>query len=65
MDSSKVKEKEAKIRFLEKILSHVSTKLNISIDVKPSKIVAGLEGDKTCHFLQLLAVVATADIEMD
>lgn len=63
MDSSKVKEKEAKIRFLEKILSHVSTKLNISIDVKPSKIVAGLEGDKTCHFLQLLAVVATADIE--
>ena len=44
-------------------MAHVSTKLNVSIDVKASKIVAGLEGNKTCHFLQLFTVVATKAIE--
>ena len=59
MDSSKVKSKESKIRFLEKIRNFVSDRLGISIDLRPSKVVAGLEPEKTCHFLQLFALMAS------
>ena len=58
MDSSKVKTKETKIIFLEKILDYVKYRLHISIDLRPSKVVAGLEPEKTCHFLQLLGTLA-------
>ena len=57
MDSSKVKNKDAKIRFLEKICNYVGDWLGVTVDLKPSKVVAGLEAKKTCHFLQLFAVV--------
>ena len=61
MVSSNVKEKAAKIAFLEKVISHVEGRLNIAVDVRAKKIVAGLEPDKTSRFLQLLAVAATAN----
>ncbi len=57
MDSSKVKNKDAKIRFLEKICDYVGDRLGVTVDLKPSKVVAGLETEKTCHFLQLFALV--------
>mmetsp|Transcript_37601 Transcript_37601/g.81935 ORF Transcript_37601/g.81935 Transcript_37601/m.81935 type:complete len:745 (-) Transcript_37601:1327-3561(-) len=61
MVSSNVKEKSAKIAFLEKIIKHVEGRLHIAVDVRAKKIVAGLEPDKTSRFLQLLAVAATAN----
>ena len=52
-----MKNKDAKIRFLEKICNYVGDRLGVTVDLKPSKVVAGLEAKKTCHFLQLFAVV--------
>lgn len=60
MDSSRLKDKQSKVQFLEKIISHVERVLKISITtVKPSKIVAGSEPDQTCYFLQLFALAST------
>ena len=59
MVSSNVKGKEAKLAFLSKFISHIEDVLGISVDVKPSKIVAGLEPEKTRYFLQLFIVAAT------
>ena len=53
-----VKEKEAKINFLSKIISHVEDELGVSVGVKPRKIVSGLEPDKTCYFFQLFVIAA-------
>eukprot|EP00957_Ditylum_brightwellii_P145919 11111984-Ditylum_brightwellii.AAC.1 len=61
MDSSNVKDKQSKMKFLEKIIKDVEKKLGLDIQAKPGKIVAGLEADKTCHLLQLFAVAATID----
>ena len=60
MVSSKVKEKEDKVVFLFKLISHVEKVLRVSINLKPSKIVAGLEADQTRHFLQLFVLAATS-----
>ena len=59
-DSAAFKDKASKISFLEKIINHVQLTLCISVDAKAGKIVAGLEGENTRHFLQLLAVAATS-----
>ncbi|GMH75498.1 hypothetical protein TL16_g06780 [Triparma laevis f. inornata] len=58
MDSKNVKEKPAKIDYLEKIIKHVGANLNTIVDARPAKIVAGLEAENTCRFLQLLALAA-------
>lgn len=58
MESSNVKTKESKIQFLEKILGYVKYRLRVSIDLRPSKVVAGLEPEKTCHFLQIFGILA-------
>ena len=57
--SSNVKDKSSKIAFLEKIIGHVESTLNESVHAHPSKIVAGMESEKTCHFLQMLVVAAS------
>ena len=51
------------MNFLEKVISKVEYSLKIDIDAKPSKIVSGLEADKTCKFLQLLVVASTKNDE--
>eukprot|EP00756_Hemistasia_phaeocysticola_P026773 Hpha_TRINITY_DN16083_c2_g2::TRINITY_DN16083_c2_g2_i1::g.117775::m.117775/K19680/TRAF3IP1, IFT54; TRAF3-interacting protein 1 len=56
LDSAKVTEKEAKIFFLQKIISSVNytLKLDPPLQAKPVKIVSGLESDHTNVFLQEL-----------
>jgi TRAF3-interacting protein 1 len=56
LDSQNIKEKQPKIDYLNKIIQCVSVHLNIEVDAKPAKIVAGLEPDDTNKFLQLLAI---------
>ena len=58
-DSSNVTNKASKLLFLDKIVKHVEGKLDTTIDINPKKVVAGLEPEKTCAFLQLLAAAAT------
>lgn len=52
LDAKAITDKEAKITFLQKMVDVVQLVNNEAIDVKPSKIVAGLEPDKTNIFLQ-------------
>ena len=59
MASSKTKDKQIKVQFLQKVISHVERILSITINVKPSKIVAGLEPENTCQFLQYFALAST------
>ncbi|KAL7487195.1 hypothetical protein ACHAW6_012792 [Cyclotella cf. meneghiniana] len=59
MDSTNINNKQNKIEFLEKLIRFLESELEISTDVKPSKIVAGLEAEKTRYLLQLFVVVAT------
>lgn len=56
LDSGSIKEKGPKIDYLNKIILCVSCQLNVDLDAKPAKIVAGLEPDDTNKFLQLLAI---------
>ncbi|OQS07054.1 TRAF3-interacting protein [Thraustotheca clavata] len=60
LDSNAIKEKQPKIDYLQKIISLASVHLNVEIEVKPAKIVAGLEPEDTNKFLQLLAIAAKA-----
>ena len=58
MDSCNLKDKVDRLAFLDKIIKHAEGRLSTTIDARPKKILAGLEPDKTCQFLQLLAVAA-------
>ncbi|RHY07806.1 hypothetical protein DYB36_002538 [Aphanomyces astaci] len=60
LDSNAIKEKQPKIDYLQKILHCVGCQLNVEVDAKPAKIVAGLEPDDTNKFLQLLVIAAKA-----
>jgi hypothetical protein len=59
MDTANINNKQTKIEFLEKLIRFLENELKLSIDVKPSKIVAGLEAGKTRYLLQLFVVIAT------
>ena len=65
MDSAKVQEKDAKVHFLQKIISSVNytLKLQPPLAAKPIKIVSGLEPEATNEFLQKLAGAAKVPIE--
>eukprot|EP01060_Flectonema_neradi_P037845 TRINITY_DN7751_c0_g1_i1.p1 TRINITY_DN7751_c0_g1~~TRINITY_DN7751_c0_g1_i1.p1 ORF type:complete len:491 (+),score=157.86 TRINITY_DN7751_c0_g1_i1:60-1475(+) len=65
MDSAKVTEKEAKVFFLQKIISSVNYTLKLSppLAAKPIKIVSGLEPAHTNDFLQKLATATKVPIE--
>uniref|UniRef100_K3WMZ2 TRAF3-interacting protein 1 n=1 Tax=Globisporangium ultimum (strain ATCC 200006 / CBS 805.95 / DAOM BR144) TaxID=431595 RepID=K3WMZ2_GLOUD len=56
LDSGSIKEKGPKIDYLNKIILCVSCQLNVELEAKSAKIVAGLEPDDTNKFLQLLAI---------
>lgn len=54
MDSKANHEKDAKINILAKMITLTEMIVGEKIDVKPQKIVAGLEPEKTNYFLQKL-----------
>ena len=55
---ARIKDKNAKMQFLEKIIRLVGIQLNTIVEARPAKIVAGLDAHLTNNFLQLLAVCA-------
>ncbi|KAG5479500.1 hypothetical protein LSCM1_04766 [Leishmania martiniquensis] len=59
LDSSKVTDKKAKIQFLERLIAAVETATGGPVGVRPTKIVAGEEADKTNELLQQLAKCAS------
>jgi TRAF3-interacting protein 1 len=52
MDSKANHEKDAKLSILTKMVTLVEAMVGEKIDVKPSKIVAGLEPERTNYLLQ-------------
>jgi TRAF3-interacting protein 1 len=52
-DSAALKDKSAKIAFLEKVCNLVGMQLNTMIDARPAKIVSGLEPENTNRLLQV------------
>ena len=63
LDSKSITDKEAKINFLVKLIQLTELVTGSQIDVKPSKIVAGQEAEKTNAFLQAMFAAATAGID--
>lgn len=59
MESSNVKEKQAKLQFLEKLIKFLESELSMSINVKPIKIISGQEPELTCYMLQIFTVLVT------
>ncbi|CAH4031875.1 unnamed protein product [Pieris brassicae] len=55
LKSDNVKDREAKITFLNKVIYVISKTVGKELNVKPSKIVAGQEPEKTNELLQCLA----------
>ena len=54
LDAKSINERDQKINFLAKMVGVVELMIGEKIDVKPAKIVAGLEPEKTNAFLVLL-----------
>ena len=63
LDGKAITEKDAKINFLVKLLQLTELVIGEQIDVKPTKIVAGHEPEKTNFFLQQMFREATAGID--
>ena len=63
MDSKANHEKDAKLSILTKMITLTEMMVGEKIDVKPSKIVAGLEPERTNYFLQQLFRAATSGVD--
>ena len=63
MDAKSITEKDAKINWLVKLISLTELVVGEEIDVKPTKVVAGHEPDKTNFFLQQMFRAATSGID--
>ena len=63
LDSKAITEKDHKINFLVKLIRLTELVVGEEIDVKPGKIVAGQEPEKTNAFLQAMFRAATAGID--
>lgn len=63
MDTKANHDKDTKINILAKMITLTEMIVGEKLDVKPSKIVAGLEPDKTNYFLQRLFQASTAGID--
>ena len=61
LNSAKIKDKDSKLNYLSKIISVVELSAGTQINIKPGKVVAGLEPENTNAFLQMLAQAATMD----
>lgn len=64
-NSDNVKDKESKIAFLQKALDIVSLVTGRQLPMKPSKVVAGHEPEKTNEFLQVLAEAINKQVDND
>ena len=63
LDAKAITEKDAKVNFLVKLIQLTECVTGEQIDVKPTKIVAGHEPEKTNAFLQAMFRAATAGID--
>jgi TRAF3-interacting protein 1 len=63
LDAKSIADKEAKVNFLTKMISLVELVIGDEIDIRPAKIVAGQEPEKTNFFLQNMFRAATAGID--
>eukprot|EP00962_Isochrysis_galbana_P047604 scaffold19511_cov89-Isochrysis_galbana.AAC.1 len=63
LQSGKIKEKELKISYLNKIIKCVEVATGSSIAVRPGKVVAGMEPENTNAFLVQLARAATSGVD--
>ena len=63
MDSKANHEKDAKIAILTKMITLTEMMIGEKMDVKPSKVVAGLEPERTNYFLQQLFRAATSGMD--
>ena len=63
LDPKAITEKEAKIAFLVKMIQLTECVTGDQLDVKPTKIVAGHEPEKTNALLQAMFRAATAGID--
>ncbi|XP_064595185.1 TRAF3-interacting protein 1-like isoform X6 [Liolophura sinensis] len=65
MNSENVKDKDGKMAFLQKAVDMVSLVLGVQLSVRPSKVVAGHEPEKTNEFLQALAAAINKNVNSD
>lgn len=63
MDSKANHDKDAKITILAKMITITEMVVGEKLECKPTKIVAGLEPEKTNYFLQQLFRAATSGID--
>ncbi|CAH0728481.1 unnamed protein product, partial [Brenthis ino] len=63
--SDKVKDRDSKILFLNKVITVIVSTTGKSLTVKPSKIVAGQEPEKTNELLQCLAFALDNKLSSD
>ncbi|XP_034834208.1 TRAF3-interacting protein 1 [Maniola hyperantus] len=63
--SDNVKDRESKILFLNKIITVLSTTTGQTLSIKPSKIIAGQEPEKTNEMLQCLALALDNNLSSD
>lgn len=63
MNSENVKDRDGKIAFLQKAVDYVSAASGKQLSVKPAKVVAGHEPEKTNEFLQALAQAINSKVD--
>jgi len=63
LNAKSITERDAKINFLSKLVALLELMLEEKIDVKPAKVVAGLEPERTNIMLQALFRAATSGID--
>ena len=63
MKSDNVKDKEAKVEYLTKLIDCISFTTGENLSVKPGKIVSGQEADKTNEMLQVLANIVINKVD--
>jgi len=63
LDGKAIADKEGKVSYLTKMISLTELVIGEEIDVRPAKIVAGQEPDKTNFLLQAMFKAATAGID--
>jgi TRAF3-interacting protein 1 len=63
LDAKSIAEKDAKITWLVKLISLTELVVGEEIDVKPTKVVAGHEPEKTNFLLQQMFRAATSGID--
>merc|ERR1712106_731268 len=63
LSSESIKDKDSKVAFLQKCIDATSLALEQPVTVRPSKIVAGHEAEKTNEWLQSLAAAIESKVD--